>query len=310
MKKRLLFVLAAVAPVLLGTLLGLLLEQDILPNPVMVFSFEADRSALISRMGLLLTVGALLALGGVWLIQRRVQRDEDGARSEERETHRHFLRRLDHELKNPLAIIRVGVVNLQLSNHLPTEQRATLERMAQQAQRLQNLIQDLRWLSELEEGNLECSPVALQDVLEDAVDLALSDPRWQPDEISLSLQQVPWPLGTLMADHDMLVIAFRNLVDNALKYKAENSQVEVRATDDGITALIEIADRGPGIPGNEMPLIFDELYRGKQAKRVQGSGLGLTLVRRIIRLHSGHISVRSRVQHGTVMTVRLPLSTD
>lgn len=100
------------------------------------------------------------------------------------------------------------------------------------------------------------------------------------------------------------------LLDNALKYTEPEGQVEVRATDDGSYAVVEVADTGPGIPEEDLPHIFEELYRGQQAKRVEGSGLGLTLVHKIITLQGGEIDVRSREAHGTVMSVRLPLATD
>jgi signal transduction histidine kinase len=126
--------------------------------------------------------------------------------------------------------------------------------------------------------------------------------------IDLSIQEAPWPLGVVRGDRDLLILTFRNLLDNALKYTPGKGQVQVRATDDGAVAEIEVADTGSGIPLDELPHIFEELYRGHQAKRVEGSGLGLTLVQRIVKLHGGEISVRSRNQQGTVMTVRLPLA--
>jgi two-component system OmpR family sensor kinase len=116
-------------------------------------------------------------------------------------------------------------------------------------------------------------------------------------------------LGVVSGDRDILIIAFRNLLDNALKYTEPDGQVEIRATDDGTYAVIEVADTGPGIPEEDLPHIFEELFRGQQAKRVDGSGLGLTLVQKIITLQGGEITVRSREQRGTVMAVRLPLAT-
>jgi two-component system OmpR family sensor kinase len=242
-----------------------------------------------------------------WQLDRLAVRERELEKKLQEESSRRFLRRLDHELKNPLTIIRLGVVNLQQSPNLTPEQTSSLERIGLQAQRLQALVEDLRWLTELEEGRLERTTVNLRDVLEEAIEMVKIVPGKQDRKIDLSLQEAPWPLGAVRGDRDMLILAFRNLLDNALKFTGEGGQVQVRATDDGNMAEIEVADTGPGIPEEEMPHIFEELYRGRQAKHVEGSGLGLALVQRIIKLHGGEISVLSRDQQGTVMAVRLPL---
>lgn len=300
--------LAALAPGCAGLGLAMALERDWLPDLIFTGSYQVDLAALVSTAGLL--ISALIM--GVVLIIRRSDRQARRAQEEEHlaqeEAHRRFLRRLDHEMKNPLTIIRLGVVNLQHSPNLSSEGTATVARVAQQARRLQRLIEDLRWFTELEARGLERQRIELQEVLEEAVEIVRSVGGRGGREIVLNLQKVPWPLAAVEADRDLLIIAFRNLIDNAMKYTAPGDQVEVRATDDGNMALIEVADTGPGIPDDELPHIFEELYRGRQSERVPGSGLGLTLVQRIVELHGGEIAVRSRVGQGTVMTVRLPIA--
>jgi two-component system OmpR family sensor kinase len=99
-----------------------------------------------------------------------------------------------------------------------------------------------------------------------------------------------------------------NLVQNALKFTSEDEPVEVRALEDGRSVYVEVADSGAGIPSEDLPKIFEELYRGSNARGIEGSGLGLALVHRIVTLHGGQIIVRSRQgdSHGTVFTIRLP----
>ena len=99
-----------------------------------------------------------------------------------------------------------------------------------------------------------------------------------------------------------------NLVENALKYTSESDSVEVRALEDGKAVVVEVADSGGGIATEDLSKIFEELYRGSNARTTEGSGLGLALVNRIISLHGGQIDVRSRQNspRGTVFTVRLP----
>jgi two-component system OmpR family sensor kinase len=104
-----------------------------------------------------------------------------------------------------------------------------------------------------------------------------------------------------------LFLALHNLVDNAIKYSRSGDTIEVRAFEDGAAVVIEVADTGQGIPDNELPQIWDELYRGQGARGLPGSGLGLALVRTIVERHGGVVGVRSRQGQGTVFTMRLPI---
>jgi signal transduction histidine kinase len=273
-----------------------------------VASYEIDLAGFISRFGLLLSVLIVAVAAIRHRSAQLVVREKDKERAHQEASNRRFLSRLDHELKNPLTILRLGVVNLQQSSNLTPEQQSSLERLSHQVHRLQKLIEDLRRLSELEAHELERMTVSLVEVLEEATALARNTPDRRDRAIDLNLQQAPWPLGKVQGDRDLLIIAFRNLLDNALKFTSPEDQVEVRATDDGHTATIEVADTGLGIPDEELPHIFEELYRGRSAKQVEGSGLGLAMARRIIQIHSGEIHVRSRDQQGTVTTVQLPLT--
>jgi len=99
-----------------------------------------------------------------------------------------------------------------------------------------------------------------------------------------------------------------NLVENALKFTSRKDSVEVRALEDGRTIVIEVADTGAGIPPEDLGSIFEELYRGSNARGTEGSGLGLALVNRIAILHGGGVGVRSSQTdpRGTVFTLRLP----
>lgn len=307
MKRYLPGVLAS-APVVLGLGLALLLEQGVLPNLLLLGTFQVDLAGLAFWSGVLLS----LVAWGVLALQRwanhRVVRAREAVRDAQQAAHRRFLWRLDHEMKNPLTIIRVGVTNLQDSPDLAPEQARSLARVAEQANRLQELVRDLRMLADLEECDLEQAPVDLQEVLKEAIALACSAPEQSGREVALNLQQVPWPVATVWGDRDLLVLAFRNLLDNALKFTTADDSVEVRAIEDGDMAVVEVADSGPGIPPDELPHIFEELYRGRNARHVPGSGLGLALVQRVVTLHGGKITVRSRVGQGTVVTVRLLLA--
>jgi two-component system OmpR family sensor kinase len=109
-------------------------------------------------------------------------------------------------------------------------------------------------------------------------------------------------------DLDLLFVAVYNLLDNALKFTRPNDSIEVRASDDGTAVVVEVADTGLGIPEDELSHVFEELYRGQEARGIEGSGLGLTLVKAVVERHGGTVTLRSRVGQGSVFTLHLPAS--
>jgi two-component system OmpR family sensor kinase len=142
------------------------------------------------------------------------------------------------------------------------------------------------------------------------VDAAHVLPAYDGREVSLLIPKVPSPFPMTTGDRDLLVLAVYNLIENALKFTSAEDSVEVRALEDGQSIVIEVADSGVGIPSEDLPKIFEELYRGTNARSTEGSGLGLALVNRIVALHNGRIYVRSsQVEpRGTVFTMRLPVT--
>ena len=307
MKRFLPGALISMAMLLLGFGLSGLASAGVLPNPLFAASYQMDLAGLASRLGILagiLVMGAFVVVRGV---ERTLERKKQEAQNEQIASQQRFFQRLDHELKNPLTIIRIGIVNLQQSPELSSEQGASLERISQQVTRLRKLVVDLRLLYELDRSRIERKAVNLRELLEESIALSGSATEATP-RISLSMQQKPWPVSDILGDRDLLVLVFRNLLDNALKFSPAESQVEVRVTEDGRKAIVEVIDTGMGIPTEEIPHIFEELYRGESARGVPGSGLGLKLVERIISLHDGAVEVRSKPERGSVFIVRLPLA--
>lgn len=294
----------ALIPFVLGLAAALLLRA-ISDEPPLV-RVRADMGTWFVLLGGLLS---LIALTGVvaWLIAgRRLDRALTEARQAHAEAHQRFLHRLDHELKNPLTAIRIGVANLA---DMPSgeAQRQTLAGIEAQVSRLNKLTGGLRKLADLETQPLERTAVSLEELLNEVVALARERPESKERDITLTLPQAPWPLPEVPGDRDLLFLAFYNLLDNALKFTRLGDTIEVRAVEDGRMVTVEVADTGPGIPKDELPHIFEELYRGRRAQGTEGSGLGLALVRAIAERHKGTVTVRSQEGKGTVFTMRLPL---
>ena len=220
---------------------------------------------------------------------------------------RHFLRRLDHEIKNPLTGMRAALVNLKEEKTEEERQRA-VNNASRAVERLTRLLTDMRKLSDLEERTIERFPVNVPELLDDVVSAARTIPAYEGRNITLLIPKIPSPFPTVTGDRDLLVLAVYNLVENALKFTSAEDSIEVRALEDGRSILMEVADSGVGIPAEDISKIFEELYRGSNARGTEGSGLGLALVNRIAVLHGGGVGVRSsqKEPRGTVFTLRLP----
>lgn len=300
MKRRLVL---AWLPFLLVLVLGQVwhLSGAIVP----VLQFRVDLATLLTVLAGVLSLAAFSAA----LVSYRTEIKQQSLREQSEENRRQFMRRLDHELKNPLTAIRAALANLEVE---PAFENGTpaLQGLERQTARLTRLTGDLRKLADLEQVQLEQLPVDIAQLLEDTVAAVRTAPLACDRELRLSLSRIPWPLPAVIGDRDLLSLAFYNLIENALKFSGEGSPVEVRASEDGRKVSVEVADSGPGIDPADLPRVFDELYRGSNARGKEGAGIGLALVQRIISRHNGEISLRSRTgsETGTVFTVRLPAS--
>ena len=225
----------------------------------------------------------------------------------ERDNRRNFMRRLDHEIKNPLTGLRAALVNLKEEQTDEQRQRA-VGNANRAVERLIRLLTDLRKLSELEERAIERYLVDVPELLDDVVTAARVNPAYEGRDVNLLIPKVPSPFPSIIGDRDLLLLAVYNLVENALKFTSAQDSIEVRVMEDGRAIAIEVADTGPGIPPEDLSKIFEELYRGSNARGTEGSGLGLALVNRIATLHGGGVGVRSSQvdPRGTVFTLRLP----
>lgn len=295
----------AVLPAILGLAVASLAADVVtLPNPVI--RVRVDLGTLAVMTGLLLSILVVAGLG-LWVFaERRCRHRIAAVRARVVEERHRFLRRLDHELKNPLTAIRAGLANVAV-NAAPAGQREALASVEVQVRRLSRLTADLRKLSELETCTLERASIDMTGLLREAVQVAQEQPGSAERQLTLTLPQVPWPVPSVPGDRDMLLLATCNLLGNALKFTRPGDVVEARAFEDGDAVVIEVADTGPGIPSDEVPRVWDELYRGKGAQGIPGSGLGLALVRAIVERHGGQTALRSRTGQGTVVSMRLPV---
>lgn len=271
------------------------------PEPVLVFrvGVGAGIFSILFVVAVLIQIVFVAWNWGAEGSARKVTRERD-------ESHRQFLRRLDHELKNPLTGLQATLTNLRESES-DEETRQAVNNASLAANRLGRILRDLRKLSELEYQMLEHRPVDVDHLVCEMVSAACAIPAHLGRNVKQLVSKVP-VLPSVVGDRDMLGLAFYNLIDNALKFTAPGDDIEVRVREDGRSLFIEVADSGEGIPPQEQGRIFEDLYRGENARETEGSGLGLALARRIVQLHGGEISLRSDPAQGrgNVFTVRLP----
>lgn len=257
-----------------------------------------------------LVAGVAAAVAAVVLVRRRTERLRvqvmDAARTEAKEEHRRFLRRLDHELKNPLTAIRIGVANLSAAD-LDGAARGTAARVDDQVLRMVRITRDLRKLAAIEDQPMERFPVPLAGLLEAVGEAAGELPDGDDRKITVTVPDVPWPLSQPPGDADLLELALHNLVANAVKYSGPGCSIALRAFEESTHVVVEVADTGQGIPADELPHVWDELVRGSEVRDIPGSGVGLALVQAVVSRHGGECEIRSRPGAGTVVRIRLPL---
>jgi two-component system, OmpR family, sensor kinase len=287
-------------PLSLGLVLAVLWQARLWPNPILFL--RADTGTLFLLLGLI--ASAIWGMGfALWAGSRR--RGEQALaqlRSDQADIRLRFIRRLDHELKNPLTAIRAGLANLD------GRDSPALSSVRTQVDRLARLTADLRKLADLETHPVEQEPVDLGQLLNELLALVQERPEASTCQIRLNIPRAPWPLPTIAGDRDLILLALHNLVDNALKFSCSGNTIEIHAFEDGPSVAVEVADTGPGICEDELPHLGEELYRGSATSGVEGSGLGLALVRAIVARHRGAMTIRSRLGQGTVVTLRFPIA--
>ena len=295
-----------VIPAVLGAALALALALSRGGVRVLI---EMSLAAIPAVLGLLVSLGCLLVVQARARSRRRLEETRAEGERVQREAHRRFLSRLDHELKNPVTAVRAAVAAL---GSAPAPERERLAATVDaQATRLQTLVADLRKLADIESGPIETEDVDVAQVIEEAAtDILEQAPPsgFGSRTITVVLPTAPWPLPHVRGDVDLIYLAVYNLLSNAVKFAASEHPIEVRGSDDGEHVIIEVADRGIGIPQTELAGLFDELARGSQARGIPGSGLGLSLVRVIAERHGGDVGIRSREGSGTSVRMKLPFT--
>ncbi|GGI95225.1 PAS domain-containing sensor histidine kinase [Alicyclobacillus cellulosilyticus] len=220
---------------------------------------------------------------------------------------RDFVANVSHELKTPLTSIRSHVEALLDGPDLPVDMQAKfLHVIRAEADRMTRLTQDLLQLSAIDAGGLTPN---LQDIeVERWLRQTVQRFSLQAERGEVSIHLTCPPDLYLQGDRDMLDRVMDNLLSNALKFTPPGGRITVAAhAQDGGVAVV-VSDTGQGIPPEDLPHVFDRFYRVEKSRnrRKGGSGLGLALVREMVKLHGGRVWMESVPNEGTTVTVWLP----
>ncbi len=222
------------------------------------------------------------------------------------EQQRQFVSNVSHELRTPLTIVQGYLQStLRRSTNLTQTQREALEVATSEAERTVRLLQDLLNLARADSGFLyfHVEVFGLNELVSEVIGMA----RQFSDRV-MAIEAGAVPIQ-VRADRDALKQVLINLIDNAVKYSAPDRPITLNIKQMDDWAIIEVCDRGYGIPLQQQTRIFERFYRGDIARTraTDSSGLGLSIVKTLVEGMGGSVTVRSKLGEGSTFTVTLPL---
>ncbi|MFN2220522.1 MAG: sensor histidine kinase, partial [Anaerolineae bacterium] len=220
-----------------------------------------------------------------------------------------FVRMITHEFRSPLSAVQsmLRLLELGIVEPLGEKQRDLVERSQRRLSHLLALVNDLLDLAagKVEPLQSEKQKVNLGDIIARVSEIMQPRAVEKGQQYAVDVESEPLLLAGFEDSLERMVM---NLISNAVKYTPSGGTVSVKAGHEDGEIELEVSDTGIGIPEDAMSRIFTEFYRAKNAKstNVDGTGLGLVIVKDVVEQHGGRISVRSRVGTGTTFSISLP----
>jgi signal transduction histidine kinase len=288
-------------------------EQNLVPPPRWRLYVQHQAGSLeaavgtIRRRNLAISSGILLLLTFAVVMLAATSRRAEKLAQQQME----FVAGVSHELRTPVAVVRSAAENLSSGVVSGDRVKRYGQMIEAESRRLGDMVERVLQYAGIESGFNTAARVPLSplEIIETAVESAL--PLVGPAEVTVHREIEP-NLPPVLGDATALRSAVQNLVANAVKYGGRDRWVGVRAQRvherRRSEVRITVSDHGPGIPAADLPHIFEPFYRGTDAveRQIQGHGLGLSLVRRIVVAHGGKVSVSTRPGAGTSFTITLP----
>ena len=220
-----------------------------------------------------------------------------------------FVSSVSHEFKSPLTSIKSLAERLRDGKVKDSDRmKEYFSVITQDADRLARLVTNILDFSKIEEGKreYEFEETDLGNLMIQKIE------DFQTEEIAKGVKiqtQISENIPHLAVDKEALIQALNNLLDNALKFSMDRKEIEVILKKDDTNVIIEVKDKGIGIPPDELDKIFEKFYQGRNEvrKSTKGTGLGLTLVKHTVEAHGGRIKVKSQVGKGSTFSIILPI---
>jgi two-component system, OmpR family, sensor histidine kinase KdpD len=264
------------------------------------FAFVGEPLPTGLAQGLANTMAVSLAQAAT---QQAANRAEAVRRSEELKSV--MIDALAHELKTPLTAIEAAADMLHGGRVSPEQRDDLIDIVQQEAQRLRRLMGEAIHLARIEAKRfkLERQAAPADRLIQMAID-ALGG-RAAARSITVQIQAMPMP--NVLGDPELIAELIKQLLDNALKYSAAGTPIEVNAEEANGLVSFCVRDEGQGLTELEQSHIFDKFYRGRRDHSgVQGTGMGLAIARQIAEAHGGTVRVESQLGQGSLFTVTLP----
>lgn len=245
-----------------------------------------------------------ITLFGAYLLWRDVRREVRLA-----EMRSQFVSSVSHELKTPLTAIRMFAETLGMGHTTdPRTQSEYLETIISETERLTRLLNNVLDFSKIEQGRrtYRLEPTSLAEVVQAAARTMQYPLAQQGFQLQVDVED---NLPVVRADADAIEQAILNLLANAMKYSGDTREINLRLLRKDGSGVIQVTDRGVGIPPAEQARIFEKFYRAPtpENQRLPGTGLGLTLVEHIAKAHGGRVEVQSEPGKGSTFSIDLPL---
>jgi signal transduction histidine kinase len=218
---------------------------------------------------------------------------------------RRVLQDLSHELRSPLARLHL-ILDLAQRSDAPTEAGRYFLQAEHEIVRLDRMAGEMLALSRLEGGlpGMQCEPVALEALLRQCAQRAQVEAQARDVRVRVDASEPACVQGSAM----LLERALDNLVGNAIKFSPAGGEVVLALDSADGQASVSVRDHGPGVPPQELEQLFRPFYRGSNAARAEGHGLGLAIVRRVARVHGGTVGASNAEGGGLRVCLQLPLA--
>jgi two-component system phosphate regulon sensor histidine kinase PhoR len=263
---------------------------------------EVVRDRFYRNLGLLVILDVMIVVG-LWFVYRTIKREMELAQLKSE-----FVANVSHELRTPLSLIRMFGETLQMGRVTGKKKRQEYySTIVRESERLTGLVNNVLDFSRMESGKKEyhLAELELNPIVHKIVSLYLPHLKHLGFHVHVELADA---LPLIRGDEEAVSEALLNILDNAVKYSADEKSVSVATGATRESVFIEVVDHGIGVSPTEQSKIFEKFYRTShgRAHQARGSGLGLTLVRHIMNAHGGTVSIQSQLGSGSAFRLTFP----